>query len=77
MQKDEFYKRVKIAGMLSFIPFVLAAGPFAGYLLGEYLQKRFALASYVSSVTISIGLITGIIETIRIIRLVYRIENKQ
>jgi hypothetical protein len=77
VKKDQLYQGVKIAGMISFIPFALAAGPLGGYFLGSYLEKRFALGHYVSLITISIGLLTGIIETVRIIKSVYKIENKQ
>lgn len=75
MQKEEFYKRIKIAGMISFIPLMLAAGPFIGYLAGDYLGKKSGLA-YVIFICIGIGFLVSITEVIRIIRLVTKINKK-
>jgi F0F1-type ATP synthase assembly protein I len=74
-QKDQLYRRVKIAGMLSFIPFVLAGGPLGGWFLGEFLQKKFNLSVYVTYICILIGVAAGIREVIRIIRLVIKIDR--
>lgn len=76
MEKQEFYKRIKIAGIISFIPVILATGPLSGYFAGYYLEKRFGLGPYVSFVTIGIGVIISIAEVVRVIRLVSRIDRK-
>ena len=74
MQKDEFYKRLKVWGMVSFIPMVLAAGPFAGYLAGDYLSRKSGLG-FVLYICIAVGFIASIVEVIKIIRLVTKITN--
>jgi F0F1-type ATP synthase assembly protein I len=75
VDKDKMYKRIKIAGLLSFIPFVLAAAPLGGWFLGEFLQKKFNLSVYVTYICILIGVAAGIREVVRIIRLVIRIDR--
>jgi hypothetical protein len=76
VEKQEVYRRIKIAGLLSFIPLILAAGPLAGYWLGDFLRCNFGLAVYVSYIAIGIGFLSSFIEVIRIIRLVIRIDKK-
>jgi len=77
MASKEFYKRIKIAGMISYIPIMLAAPALAGFFLGDYLQKKFNLPFYISIFCIGIGMVIGIRESIRIIRLVLKIEDKK
>ncbi len=74
MQKEEFYKWVKIWGIVSFIPMVLAAGPLAGYLAGDYLRKKSGL-DFVLYVCIGAGCITSIAEVIRIVRVLIKITR--
>jgi hypothetical protein len=74
MQKDDFYKRVKIAGMIAFIPIMLAAGPFAGYFAGDYLVRKTGLA-YILFICIGLGFMASIMEIIRIIRLVTKMAK--
>lgn len=75
MEKTEFYKRVKIAGMLSFIPVVLAAGPVSGYIVASYLENKFGLPFYVSVICIGLGAVMSIKESVRIIRAVLKLSN--
>ena len=77
MPSKEFYKRIKIAGLISYIPVMLAAPALAGFFLGDYLQRRFNLPFYALIIFVFLGLIIGIRESIRIIRLVLRIEEKK
>lgn len=60
--------------MLSFIPFVLLSGPLGGYLLGDYLSRSLHLRQAVQVCVIS-GLLAGIYEAVRILRLVIRISK--
>ena len=77
MGKRDVYKRVKIAGMISFIPVMLAAGPLGGYFIGDFLENKFNLPSYMTYIFIALGAIAGIRETVRIIRLVLNIDKKE
>lgn len=73
--KEELYKRIKIAGMISYIPIMLAAGPLAGFFLWEYLQKKFNPPIYFSIICIGLGIVIGIRESVRIIRIVLKIDK--
>lgn len=72
----EVYKRIKIAGLIVFIPFMLATGPVAGFFVGDYLHKKFSLGVYVIFLAITIGFLSGFYETIRIIKLVTKVEKE-
>lgn len=74
--KEELYKRIKIAGMISYIPIMLAAGPLAGFFLGDYLQEKFSLPFYFVIICAGAGIVLGIRESVRIIRLVLKIDKK-
>jgi len=74
--KTELYKRIKIAGMISYIPIMLAAAPLGSFFLGEYLQKKFHLPFFFLVFCVALGVIVGIKESVRIIRMVWKIENK-
>ena len=74
--KKEFYRRVKIGGLLIFIPFILVAGPLGGYIAGDYLEKRFALPSYLPITLAAIGFIASVGETIRIIRIALKTDKE-
>jgi len=75
-RKADLYKWIKIGGLLSFLPFVLGAGPIAGFLLGNYLEKRFTLPPYVSIVLVTIGFAASLKETIRIVKIALRTQDK-
>jgi hypothetical protein len=74
--KKEVYTWIKIAGLLSYIPVVLVAGPLAGYFCGELLAKKFVLTPLIVIVLIGLGIIVSIIEAIRIIKLTLKISKK-
>ncbi|MDD5108602.1 MAG: AtpZ/AtpI family protein [Candidatus Omnitrophica bacterium] len=76
MRKEDFYKEVKTVGFATFIPFMLAAGPLSGYFVGDFLQKKFNLSTHVVLVSVVFGLVVGIMEAIRIIRLVARTTKR-
>jgi len=75
--RNELYRRIKIAGMIAYIPIMLAASPLAGFFAGDYLQKKFNLPFYFLIICIAIGIVVGIRESVRIIRQVLRIDNNQ
>ena len=76
VEKEDYYKRLRVAGILTFIPLVLAAGPFSGFLLGDYLQQKFGFGRFVLLLCIGFGLLASIFETIRIIRFVLDSDKK-
>jgi hypothetical protein len=76
MRKEELYKTIKVVGMVSYIPLILAACPLAGFFAGEYLQKKFSLPGYTVIAFVLISFIAGILETIKTIKKVNRIVLK-
>jgi F0F1-type ATP synthase assembly protein I len=75
-RKADFYKWIKIGGLLSFLPFVLVAGPMAGFFLGSYLERRFGLPAYTSIMLVAVGFAASVRETVRIVRLALRTQEK-
>jgi F0F1-type ATP synthase assembly protein I len=59
-------------GLLSAIPFILALAPIVGFLLGQYLDKRFHTRPWVSVILMGLGFVAGVRETVNIIRLSQR-----
>jgi F0F1-type ATP synthase assembly protein I len=76
MAKDDLYKGIKTVGFVSFIPFILAAGPLTGYFIGSFLQKKFNLSSYVLLSSVAFGFLAAIIEIVKILKAIARV-NKQ
>ncbi len=75
-KKAEFYKVAKIWGLVSFIPVVLAAGPIAGYFFGEYLERKFGFAPYISMFFVAMGFIAGAREVVRILKLINKSDRE-
>lgn len=75
-KKAEFYRWVKVAGLLFFIPLILAAGPLTGYFIGNYLEKKFGFAPYISLISITLGFVASAREIIRIINIMIKEEKK-
>ena len=76
MRKKDFYDGVKTIGFIAFIPFMLAAGPLSGYFVGNFIQKKFNLSIYVVLLSVFIGFIVGVMEMVRILKLVAKINKK-
>ncbi len=76
-RKAALYRWIKIGGILSFIPFVLVAGPLAGHFAGSYLEHKFHFPFYTSFVLITIGFIGSVMETVRIIQVALKKESEQ
>jgi hypothetical protein len=77
MGKKELYSRIRLAGILSYVPLVLFSGPFLGYLAGDYLVKRTGLPAYCLLICIALGSLSSIIEVVRIIRLAKKLSDKE
>jgi len=70
------YKWIKIGGLLSFIPVIMAAGPLAGYFLADYLEKKFGFPGFTSAILITAGFIVTIREVVRIIKMALKTEEE-
>ncbi len=71
------YKWLKIGGLLSFLPFVLVAGPLAGFFLGDYLIIRFNFPAYTSYILSALGFFGSARETVRIIKTALKIDRQE
>ena len=56
------------AGMAMLIPSVMAAGPFAGWLVGRLIARLTGWGAWIEITFCFLGLVAGARETIRIIR---------
>ena len=72
----KIYKWIKIGGLLSFIPIIMAAGPLAGYFLADYLEKRFGFPDFTAVICITIGFASSVRETVRLIKLALKAEKE-
>jgi len=68
MTTPKAFKWIKVSGLLTLIPLVLAVGPFTGYIAGDWLVTHFRLPSYVMFICVILGFAAGVQETIRIIK---------
>lgn len=75
MKKAKAYKWIRVAGLLSLLPIIMAAAPMAGYWSGEFLTKRFAFPRQTTIVCVIIGFAAGLREAIRIIRAALKSVN--
>ena len=76
MEKEDIYKGIRTVGFVTFIPFMLAAGPLSGYFLGSFLQKKFHLSSYVVLTSVVFGFVIGVMETVKILKAISRMNKK-
>jgi len=74
-QKEGLYRRIRMAGLLSFLPFVLASGPLGGYIVGDLLEKRFGFSAYIMPVCIVIGFAGGLWESVRLVRFILKADG--
>ncbi len=75
MQNKNFYKGVKTVGFVTFIPFILAAGPLTGYFTGIFLEKKFNLSSHIVFIGVGVGFLVAITEVIKILRAIDRVNK--
>jgi F0F1-type ATP synthase assembly protein I len=76
MPKEDFYKGIKTIGFVTFIPFILAAGPLTGYFVGIFLQKKFHLSYYCVVLSVVFGFLVAFTEVIKILKAVARVNKK-
>jgi hypothetical protein len=76
MQKEDLYKGIKTVGFVSFIPFILAAGPLTGYFIGSFLQEKFNLSYFVVFFGVGFGFLAAITETVKIIKAIIKVNKK-
>lgn len=76
MDKNDFYKRIKVIAVLSVIPFLVALGPISGYFIGKYFIVKYQWDINSILFFLLVGSLVSVIETIRVIRLALKIEKE-
>ena len=76
MPKEDLYKGIKIIGFVTFIPFMLAAGPLTGYFVGTFLREKFHLSFYSVILGVVLGFCVAISETVKILKAVAKVNKK-
>ena len=59
---------IRQVGLLSTIPVMLLSGPLIGFLIGDYIDKRFGTTPWFMIVCLTLGIVASIRQTINIIR---------
>ena len=65
-EKD--YRFVHQVGLLTMIPLMLLSGPLIGFLIGDYIDKRFGTTPWFMVLCLMLGIVASIRQTINIIR---------
>lgn len=73
--KNNVWKLVQIAGLAVSIPFEIAAGPFIGYFIGDYVIKQFAFHKFIMYVFIAMGFAASVTNTALIVRMMVLINK--
>ena len=76
-QKRSLWKMTEIAGMAVSIPFTILVGPFIGYFIGMYLKDKFGMHRYVMYISVVIGVVVSIINTVIIIKMMLKISKER
>ncbi len=69
MKSEDLYTMMRTGWLLAIIPIILGAGPLAGYVIGDVLVKKLHLPSLVIPICVILGLVAGIQETVKIIKI--------
>jgi F0F1-type ATP synthase assembly protein I len=76
MEKENFYKQIKVIGLVTYIPLLLAVGPLSGYFVGSFLQQKFNLGKYCVLISVVLGFIVAFSEVIKIIKVIAGVNKK-
>ena len=64
-------------GLALTVPMVLLSGPLAGYLISQWLIGKWGWAPNTTLVLVLLGLAGSAIQTVRILRLLYKSSEKK
>jgi hypothetical protein len=76
MDKKAF-RQIKVVGLMAIIPLVLIGGPWAAYVAGDYLRRRFAWPPLFFLLIISLGFFSSVFEIIRIVKKAIAIDKEE
>ncbi len=64
-------------GLALTLPMVLLSGPFAGYLISRWLILKWSWDPTTTLVLVLLGLLGSVVQTVRILRLLYKGSEKK
>ena len=73
--QQDLVRLIRQAGIYLSIPIVLAGGPTFGFLIGQFVDRRFSTDPWGVMVAVALGLMAGLYQTIRLIRHAQRFSN--
>jgi F0F1-type ATP synthase assembly protein I len=75
--EDNRYLAMRRAGLLSTVPFLLAASPIIGFYMGRFLDVKFGTDPTFSIIFLILGFVAGAVQVAKIIKLANREPDKK
>lgn len=75
--KEDLQKLFWMLGLALTLPMALLSGPFAGYLISQWLIQKWHWAPGITLALVLLGLAGSAIQTIRILKLLYKGSEKK
>jgi len=72
LDDPQLHYQLKVLGVAMFIPLLLGVGPIAGFFIGHFLVKQYAMPLYVIFICITLGAVSVTLETIRLVKFLFR-----
>lgn len=71
-KKEAVFQQIRVVMLAVALPFVMAVGPVAGYIGGEWIGDRVGHGSSGKLIGLLLGFVAGIFQTVIIIRRILR-----
>jgi uncharacterized BrkB/YihY/UPF0761 family membrane protein len=75
--KKDLQRLFWMLGLALTLPMVLLSGPFAGYLISRWLIRQWHWAPTTTLVLVLLGLAGSALQTVRILKLLYKSSEKK
>ena len=75
-KKDSNLLQLKQIGALTAVPVILLVGPFAGYFVGDWLDKKFQLHPWCTIFFLTLGFVASGREIFRLLKQVLKEDKK-
>ena len=75
--KDDRYLAMRRAGLLSTVPFLLAASPIIGFFIGRFIDRRLGSDPAFSIVFLILGFVAGAVQVAKVVKEANRDPHKK
>jgi F0F1-type ATP synthase assembly protein I len=75
--KENRYEAVRRAGLLTTVPFLLAASPVIGFFIGRFLDSKLHTEPILSIIFIVLGFVAGAVQVAKVVKLVNKDSDKK